>query len=118
LIAVGEILNGNLRVRILNGKFGDRPAKKISLFTGLFIIYTIAWLSMPWLDPKNLKDCFLIGFTWMMLMLGLDIYVGRFVFRFPWRKILEDFDIRKGNLLGLGMLLLFLCPTILFIIKK
>lgn len=116
-IAVGEILNGNFRVRILNGKFGDKPAKKISFFTGLIIIYSIAWLSMPWLGPKNLTECFFIGLTWMILMIGLDIYVGRVVFRFPWKKILEDFDLRKGNLLGLGMLLLLLCPAILCKIK-
>jgi len=116
-IAVGEILNGNIRVRILNRKFGDKPAKKIGFFTGLIIIYSIAWISMPWLDPKNLTECFFIGLTWMIMMLGLDIYVGRFVFRFPWNKILEDFDIRKGNLLGLGMILLFFCPTLLFLMS-
>lgn len=115
LLAAGEILNGNFRVRYLHGKLGDKPAKKISFCIGLTIIYVTGWLSMPWLNPKNLAECFLIGFIWMILMLSLDIYFGRFVFRFTWQKILEDFDLRKGNLLGLGMLLLLICPALFYL---
>ena len=33
----------------------------------------------------------------MLLMLCVDIYFGRYVFRFKWIKIFEDFDLRKGN---------------------
>jgi hypothetical protein len=52
----------------------------------------------------------------MLLMLCVDIYFGRYVFRVKWIKILEDFDLRKGNLLGIGMGLLFFCPTIVYLL--
>lgn len=116
LIAVGEILNGNFRVRFLHRRYGINRAKKISFFTAIIIIYTICWFSLSWIKPSNLIDCFLIGFIWMLLMLCVDIYFGRYVFRFKWIKILEDFDIRKGNLLGVGMGLLFLCPNIIYLL--
>jgi hypothetical protein len=116
LIATGEILNGNFRVRYLYRRFGKNRAKKISFFTGLTIIYTICWFTLHWASPSNLTDCLLIGLIWMILMLCLDIYFGRYVFRFKWIKILEDFDLRKGNLLGVGLGLLFLCPTIVYIL--
>jgi hypothetical protein len=116
LIATGEILNGNFRVRYLHRRFKKNCAKKISFFTGLTIIYAICWLTLPWVSPTNLTDCFLIGLIWMILMLCLDIYFGRYVFRFKWIKILEDFDLRKGNLLGVGLGLLFLCPAIVYLL--
>jgi hypothetical protein len=47
-------------------------------------------------------------------MMSLDIYFARAVFKFEWGKALEDFNPLKGNLLGIGMLLLFLSPTIVF----
>lgn len=116
LIAAGEILNGNVRVRFLQSRYGKKRAKQISFFTAIIIIYTTCWFSLSWINPSNLQDCFLIGLIWMLLMLCVDIYFGRYVFRFKWIKILEDFDIRKGNLLGVGMGLLFLCPTIIYLL--
>jgi uncharacterized BrkB/YihY/UPF0761 family membrane protein len=83
LIAAGEILNGNFRVRFLHRKYGINRAKKISFFTGITIIYTICWYTLPWVNPSNLQDCLLIGLIWMLLMLCVDIYFGRYVFRFP-----------------------------------
>jgi len=116
LIAAGEILNGNFRVRFLHRRYGINRAKKISCFTGITIIYTICWYTLPWVNPSNLQDCFLIGLIWMLLMLCVDIYFGRYVFRVKWIKIVEDFDLRKGNLLGIGMGLLFFCPTIVYLL--
>lgn len=41
-----------------------------------------------------------------------DILVARFVIRARWETILDDFNIRKGNLLGLGMLAMAFCPLL------
>jgi hypothetical protein len=110
-------LNGNLRVRLLQSRYGKNRAKQIGFFTAIIIIYTICWFSISWVNPSNVQDCFLIGLIWTLLMLCVDIYFGRYVFRFKWIKILEDFDLRKGNLLGLGMVLLFLCPTVVYLLN-
>jgi hypothetical protein len=117
LIAAGEILNGNVRVRFLHRRYGIKRAKQISFLTGIAIVYTICWFSLSWINPSNIRECLLIGLIWMLLMLCVDIYYGKFVFRFKWNKILEDFDIRKGNLLGVGMGLLLLCPTTVYLLK-
>ena len=50
---------------------------------------------------------------WVLIAAG-EILNGNV--RFKWIKILEDFDIRKGNLLVVGMGLLFLCPTIIYLL--
>ena len=114
LIAAGEVINGNLRVRYLHRRYGKKRAKAISFLTGLCIIHIItAWL-LPWVSPSRLSDCFLIGAIWTLLMICLDVYFGRFVFRFGWRRIIDDFNPAKGNLLGLGMVLLMLCPPIVY----
>ncbi|GIT97493.1 hypothetical protein [Sulfurovum sp. TSL1] len=114
LLAFGEVINGNIRVRVLHRLYGKKRAKKISFFSGITIIYAISWLTLPWVSPVNYFDCYKIGFVWLVIMLGLDIYFGRYVFKFKWSKIIEDFNPLKGNLLGVGMLLLFLSPSIVF----
>jgi hypothetical protein len=117
-IAVGEIINGNIRVRYLQQKFGKNRAKKISFFSGIAIFTTIIWFSLSWIGPSNLYQSFGIGLFLMLLMILLDIYFGKYIFRYSWKKIAEDFNPNKGNLLGVGMLILLICPAIIFLLQR
>jgi hypothetical protein len=118
MIAFGEVLNGNIRVRILHRKFGKKRAKTISFMSGVIIIFTICWFTLPWIEPSDYKDCILIGSLWLIILMCLDIYFGRYVFKLQWIKIIDDFNPMKGNLLGVGMVFLFFCPTIVFWLNK
>jgi membrane-bound metal-dependent hydrolase YbcI (DUF457 family) len=117
LIAAGEVLNGNLRVRYLQRKFGRHRGKQISFFSGVLIFYLIAWLCLPWIGPQTIAECLVVGLVWVCLMTLLDIYFGRFVFRYSWQKVIDDFNPKKGNLLGVGMVLLLFCPTLVYLLK-
>ncbi|WP_099237767.1 hypothetical protein [Synechococcus sp. BDU 130192] len=117
LIAFGEIINGNFRVRYLQKKFGRRTGKNISLCSGILLFTLIAYFCLPWIKPQNLLECAGIGLIWVMVMLSLDLYFGRVVFRLPWQKIVDDFNPLKGNFLGIGMLVLLFCPSIIFLLK-
>lgn len=118
LIAVGEIINGNIRVRYLQRKYGKYRAKQFSFFSGVAFFSIIIWFSLSWVGPSNLFQCFALGFIWMSLMTLLDIYFGKYIFHYSWNRIVDDFNPSKGNLLGIGMLLIFLCPAIVFILQK
>mgnify|MGYP000297750670 FL=1 len=117
LLSLGEVVNGNFRVRILHHLYGRKRAKFISFFSGMMIIVLIVWLTQPWLNLSNYIECFSTGFIWMVMLLCLDIYFARCVFKFKWKKITEDFNIRKGNLLSIGLILLFFMPSIVFWVK-
>ncbi len=88
-------------------------ARRIAVFSGSAIILAIGWISIPWIAPTNMTDVLIVSALWLVLMLGYDIGLARFVFRMPYSRILADFDIRKGNLLGLGMLILFATPILI-----
>jgi hypothetical protein len=117
IIAAGEVVNGNIRVRYLQRKLGRKKSRWISFFSGTTIFSIIAWLLLPWVNPENLLQCLLVGTIWVIVMTMLDLYVGRFVFKIPWKKILDDFNPRKGNLLGIGLLLLLCCPSAIFLLQ-
>jgi hypothetical protein len=117
LIAVGEVVNGNIRVRIWHRLLGKRRAKTLSFFTGSLIIFIIAWFSLDWIHPQSYEDCFKIGLVWLLIMLSLDLYFGRYVFKFSWAKIADDFNILKGNLISLGMTFLLFVPTLIYWLK-
>ncbi|MBD3824347.1 MAG: hypothetical protein IE916_07545 [Epsilonproteobacteria bacterium] len=118
LMAFGEVVNGNIRVRILHAKFGKERAKRLSFVSGLSIIYLICWFTLPWVAPKSYEDCLMIGALWFFVMLCLDIYFARYIFRLGWSKIADDFNPAKGNLLGVGMVLLLLAPVVVFTLQS
>lgn len=60
-----------------------------------------------------MTDSLIVGALWFVLMLCYDIGLARFVFRMPYSRIAADFDIRKWNLLGIGMLILFAIPIMM-----
>lgn len=110
LIALAETLHGVLRVRFLNRPLGDRRARQLGVFTGSALILLIAWATAPWLALPTPRMAFAVGALWVGLMLAFEIWVGRVLFHAPWRRILADFDVRRGGLLGFGMVVLALAP--------
>ena len=110
LVAAAETVHGILRVRFLNRRVGDHRARQIAVFSGSTIVLMIAWLSVPWIGAVNTPELLTVGALWLVLMLGFDVAVGRRVMRFSWNRIAADFDPRRGNLLGFGMLILFAAP--------
>ena len=116
LIAAAEVLNGNLRVRYLQRRLGRKRGKCLSFLTGLGLVVLITWGLLPWVDPRSIVDCLQVGFVWTIILTALDLYFGRYVFRMSWRQILDDFNPLRGNLLGLGLMLLFFCPLLVFVV--
>ena len=112
LIALAETLHGILRVRLLNRRIGDRHARQVGVLTGSIMILLIGWLTMPWIGPASIPQCLTIGALWLALMLTFEFGLGHWIFRFSWRRLRADFDLRKGGLLSLGMAVLFLTPLI------
>lgn len=112
-IAGAETLHGILRTKFLNPRVGDRVARRIAVFSGSTIILVIGWFSVPWIAPGTVADAVIVGALWFVLMMGYDVGLAKFVFRMPYSRILADLDIRKGNLLGIGMLILFATPILI-----
>ena len=113
VIAGAEVLHGILRTKLLNPRVGDRRARQIGVITGVLLNFLITWLALPWMltgKTAQTGQLLAIGGMWLGLMLAFDVGFGRWVFRFTWERIDRDFDLRRGGLLGLGMLLLGLSP--------
>lgn len=110
LIAAVEVAQGILRVRLLNRHLGDHRARQVGVVTGSALILLIAWLTRDWIGARSPSEQWLVGGVWLALMLSFDLTFGRLVFHFPWSRIVADFDVRKGNFLALGMLVVLLAP--------
>lgn len=110
LIASAETAQGILRVRYLNRPLGDHRARQVGVAIASAIILAIAWVTVPWLGVQSEAEAWLAGGIWLTLMLSYDLGLGRIVFHVPWPRLRAEFDVRKGGLLGFGMLVLLVAP--------
>jgi hypothetical protein len=112
LVASGETLNGILRTIYLNKRLGIMSAKRISMLPALFLCLLICYFYLPLLDIRSDKGLLFLGISLSAFMTVFDIIMGRYIAKAKWSAILADFNIFKGNLLAVGLVVMAFCPLL------
>jgi hypothetical protein len=110
LLMAAEVAHGVVRAVFLVPVVGDFPSRQIGVFTGTIINATIGWLSIRWIRPARASDAIKVGLQWALLTIAFELIFGRLVANASWPRLLSDYDLRRGGLLGLGLLALAFIP--------
>jgi hypothetical protein len=111
-LMLAESLHGILRTRFLAPVIGDFPARRVSVLSGLLLIFLITFASFRWLGAHSVRMLLGIGALWVALTVLFEIGIGRFVLGFDWERILSDYDLARGGLMGVGLLGMLLIPLV------
>ena len=106
-----ETIHGVLRNRLLAPLVGDFRARQIGVFIGSALILGVAILTIGWIRPTSVRSLVVIGAMWLVLTLAFEFGLGRAHDR-PWAAMLADYDLSRGGLLSIGMVVLPLSPWI------
>lgn len=106
-----ETVHGILRRVLLEPVVGDFRARQISVFTGSFVILAVVYLFVPWLRARSTRSLFLIGLVWLALTLTFEVLLGRFM-QLSWERILSNYNLARGGLMPIGLLVLLFAPLI------
>jgi hypothetical protein len=113
LILMGaEFVHGALRTLFLAPLVGDFRARQIGVFTGSVIILVIACLSIRWMQGGTTAGLGAVGVVWVLLTVGFEVGLGHFGFGYSWERLLSDFNLPRGGLLPIGLVVLALSPVI------
>lgn len=113
LIIIGaEIVHGILRVLLLEPRVGDFRARQIAVFSGIGLILTISILFFRRLKTSDNLLLLCVGLFWLVLTVGFEIILGRFVMKVSWERIWSDYDLPNGGLMPIGLIFLTLSPLI------
>ena len=112
ILLIVESIHGVFRRLVLEPWIGDLPARQISVFIGAVLILIITYFSIDWIKAKTVRQLTLIGVMWALLTVVFEIGLGRFVFDYSWERVLSDFNLRRGGLLSIGLLIMGLAPRI------
>ena len=111
-IIVVETLHGIARTVFLAPVIGDFRARQIAVFTGSLLIVIVATLFIGWLRPANTREAVCVGIVWLVLTLTFEIVFGRYVAHASWARIASDYDLPRGGLLPIGLLVVTGAPLI------
>lgn len=112
LVAASETLNGIVRTIYLNKHLGVMSAKRISMLPALLLCLLICYFYVPLMGITTDTGLVFLGISLSAFMLVFDIIMGRYVAKARWSAILDDFNILKGNLLAVGMVVMAFCPLL------
>lgn len=112
LIIFAESIHGTLRQIFLAPRVGDFPARRISVFIGMLLILVITALCIKWINAPTKMSLFGIGLMWVILTMIFEFGLGIFVLDYSLKRMLEDYNIFKGGLMGFGLLLMMFAPLL------
>ncbi|OLP19547.1 hypothetical protein BST81_04560 [Leptolyngbya sp. 'hensonii'] len=112
IFILAESLNGTVRVVWLVPSLGDLRAHQLSFVTGSVLILAISTLFIRWLQVKRTSELIGVGVLWLLLTVGFEICLGRFVLGYSWERIVADYNVFQGGLMPLGLVLMLLSPLI------
>lgn len=118
LVAGGETLNGIFRTIYLNKRVGVVNAKRISIVPAILLCLLICYYYVPVIGITSDRGLLLLGISLSTFMLLFDIILGKFVVKAKLSIILDDLNIFKGNLLGIGLILMAFCPLVAVILRR
>ena len=112
LVIVAEVIHGIARTLWLLPLVGDFRARQIAVFTGSAIIMALAVTVIRWIRPGDVREAVYVGVWWLVLTLTFEIAFGRLVAGASWDRIASDYDLRRGGLLPIGLLVLTAAPLL------
>lgn len=110
IIIIAESLHGTARAILLEPCLGDFMARQVGVLTGSIIIFAIAFAFVRWLRAEGARQQLEVGFMWLILTVAFEISLGRLVMKYPWERILSDYDLFAGGLMPIGLVWLTLSP--------
>lgn len=112
LLLLLAILNGAFRQGVLIPRVGDVAGHIVSTLLLSALILAATWLLLPWIRPVTTGEALMVGALWVVLTLAFEFLAGHYLFHKPWPELLADYDIAKGRIWPLVLLVTLLAPLI------
>ena len=113
-LLVLAVLNGALREALLIPQLGALPGHQLSTLLLSILIFVAVWVSSPWLRPASTRSAWMVGAGWVCLTLAFEFLAGHYLFHNPWDKLLADYDLARGRIWPLVLLVTLLAPVVSF----
>ena len=98
LIFVAAVLNGVIRDKLLTPLIGSSVSLPLSGIILSVLVLVITYLCVQFFGEVKIETYFFIGLFWVLLTLIFEYLFGHYIVGKPWQEINQVFNIFKGDL--------------------
>jgi hypothetical protein len=84
----------------------------MTVLTGTLLIVAVVTIFIRWLRLPTIGSMLAVGLVWVLLTVAFEIVLGRVLLGYSWERVLSDYDLFRGGLLSLGLVIFALSPLI------
>ena len=110
-IAAAAVANGAFRDTILVARMSETAARAVSTLMLSAIVLAAAWISVTWISAEPARDAWRIGAIWLAMTLAFETLAGHYLFRVPWSRIAEDYNLLQGRIWVLVLIVTLVAPA-------
>lgn len=103
-------LNGAMREAWLIPHLGPVAGRAVSTLLLCGLVFLVTWLTIGWIHPTSAGDALLVGVLWLILTLSFEFLIGHYVFHKSWPALLEDYDLSRGRIWVIVLIMVFIAP--------
>lgn len=112
LLMVLAILNGAIRNLLIAPRLGEQTGHVVSTLLLSLVILVVAWFTIPWIAPNDLRDAWVVGALWVAWTVAFEFLAGHYVFHQPWARLVADYEVARGRIWPLVLIASLLAPVI------
>lgn len=118
LLLLAAILNGAIREALFSPAWGGPAAHVASTILLCGFILGLGWWLLPWLAPGSRGAAWRVGGGWLLLTVAFEFLGGHFLFGAPWSKLLADYDLTRGRIWILVLVVTALTPPVVYRLRR
>lgn len=118
VMALLAIANGVFRENVLVSSLGQSIALPVSGITLCVIVFIVTYISFPLFGKHHALTYFYIGLQWVFMTLSFECLFGHYIMGKSWSDILQVFNIMKGNLFIIVLIVSLFSPLLVAKIKN
>ena len=106
------IVNGVFRNSVITPRLGEHAGHVVSTTVLCLVIVIVAMLTIRWMGPGTNRDALFLGLFWMALTVGFEFLAGHYAFGHSWEKLLADYNVSRGRVWLLVLVVTLFAPRI------
>ncbi len=110
VIVLAAILNGTLREKVLVPMLGASAALPLSGISLAALVFVVSLTFVPFIAASGTRAYVMIGLLWLVLTLLFEFIFGHFVAGKSWQDIAQVFNVKKGDLFLLVLVVTAISP--------
>jgi hypothetical protein len=111
ILAVVMFATGTFRVLVLQPRLGESLARQVATLSGTVIVFALTLPFVRRLPHPASGDLLKVGLLWIVLTLLFEFGMG-LVSGASWETILADYDVSRGRLWPLVLLVILVGPCL------